>query len=213
MTVPRQSSEDWLSFAEGTCMRARSGVDSVREEVVTRAQRLAGYRLVPSAPVALRDLDRASVVLKPGPWAIACRINGVSSAQDLAGQCGLPLYETIEGVGELLQAGMCTLIPAIPGAAAAAAVTQSVTRPAPRSPETLPALPRRDPEAWVVRDPEAVVVRPRPVPAGERAAERTPRPERPEWPEHPEWPGSDADILPPPPELLRRVLDGLRKLS
>jgi hypothetical protein len=41
----------------------RAGMDSVREEVVTRAQRLAGYRLAPSAPVALCDLDRASAVL------------------------------------------------------------------------------------------------------------------------------------------------------
>ena len=91
---------------------SRLRVDSIRAEAVPRAQRLARYRLARTAPVALRDLDRASVLLRPGLWAIACRINGALSAQDLAWQCGLALYETIEGVGELLQAGLCALSPA-----------------------------------------------------------------------------------------------------
>ena len=93
---------------------SRLRVDSIRAEAVRRGQRLACYHLARTAPVALRDLDRASVPLRPGPWAIACRINGALSAQDLAWQCGLALYETIEGVGELLQAGLCAPSPAAP---------------------------------------------------------------------------------------------------
>ena len=204
----------------GTYSRLR--VDSIRAEAVRRAQRLARYRLARTAPVALRDLDRASVLLRPRPWAIACRINGALSAQDLAWQCGLALYETIEGVGELLQAGLCTLSPAAPAVPPEA---DAVRAPAPESPvpvDPRPALAISRPPA---SGPGAQVVAPMPtlpapgLPERRLPERRLPAPRLPETRPQRELeartvPPQDAGPeVAPPPELLRRVLDGLRKLG
>lgn len=201
---------------------SRLPVDSIRAEAVRRAKRLARYRLARTAPVALRDLDRASVLLRPGPWAIACRINGALSAQDLAWQCGLALYETIEGVGELLQAGLCALSPAAP---AVLPVAGAVRAPAPESPvpaDPGPALAISGPSA---SGPGAEVTAPvSALPAPGLPEPRLPErrvsaPRRPETrpqgePEARTLPpeGAGPEVA-PPPELLRRVLDGLRKLG
>ena len=210
--------------------RARTGraripacaVDSIRAEAVRRAQRLARYRVARTAPVALRDLDRASVLLRPGPWAIACRINGALSAQDLARQCGLALYETIEGVGELLQAGLCTLTPAAPAVPPEA---DAVRAPAPESP--VPVNPR--PALAIGRPPasgpgEEVAVPMPTLPAPGLPEPRLPERRLPErrLPETRPQRELEARTVPPqdagpegapPPELLRRVLEGLRKLG
>ena len=196
---------------------SRLRVDAIRSEAVRRAQRLARYRLARTAPVALRDLDRASVLLRPGLWAIACRINGALSAQDLAWQCGLALYETIEGVGELLQAGLCALSPAAP---AVPPVADAVGAPAPESPVPVdpgPALAISRPPA---SGPGAEVAAPVPaLPAPGLPERRLPEPRLPETRPQREpvartVPPQDAGPeVAPPPELLRRVLDGLRKLG
>lgn len=196
---------------------SRLRVDAIRSEAVRRAQRLARYRLARTAPVALRDLDRASVLLRPGLWAIACRINGALSAQDLAWQCGLALYETIEGVGELLQAGLCALSPAAP---AVPPVADAVRAPAPESPVPVdpgPALAISRPPA---SGPGAEVAAPVPaLPAPGLPERRLPEPRLPETRPQREpvartVPPQDAGPeVAPPPELLRRVLDGLRKLG
>ncbi len=197
---------------------SRLRVDSIRAEAVRRAQWLARYRLARTAPVALRDLDRASVLLRPGPWAIACRINGVLSAQDLAWQCGLALYETIEGVGELLQAGLCALSPAAP--AVVPPLPDAVRAPAPESPVPVdpgPALAIGRPQA---SGPGADVAAPKPtLPAPGLPEPRLPERRLPET--RPQCEPEARTVAPqdagpevaPPPELLRRVLDGLRKLG
>ena len=201
---------------------SRLRVDSIRAEAVRRAQRLARYRLARTAPVALRDLDRASVLLRPGPWAIACRINGALSAQDLAWQCGLALYETIEGVGELLQAGLCALSPAAP---AVPPVPDAVRAPAPESPVPVD----RGTALAISRPPAsgsgAEVAAPLPtLPMPGLPERRLPEPRLPERrlpetrpqrePEARTVPPQDAGPeVAPPPELLSRVLDGLRKLG
>ena len=211
---------------------SRLRVDSIRAEAVRRAQRLARYRLAGTAPVALHDLDRASVLLRPGPWAIACRINGALSAQDLAWQCGLALYETIEGVGELLQAGLCALSPAVPAVPPVADAVRALApeSPAPVDPGHALAIsrpPASGPGAEVAapiptlpspglperRLPERRLPAPR-LPAPRLPAPRLPqtRPQR--EPEARTVPPQDAGPeVAPPPELLRRVLDGLRKLG
>ena len=96
-------------------------------------------------------------------WAIACAIDGTPSIQDLAWRCGLALYDTIECVGHLIQAGVC-----VPG-------------PRPAGPPVL--LPT------AVLPPD----RSRPV-------------------VNADVPGG-ADFAPAQPELLRRVLDGLRRMG
>ena len=59
---------------------SRVRVEPIRAEAVSTAQRMARYRLTHTAPVTLRDLDRASVLLKPRQWAVACTINSTASA-------------------------------------------------------------------------------------------------------------------------------------
>lgn len=91
---------------------SRLQVDSVMAEAGRRADRLARHPLARTVPVQLRDLGRPSALLSREQWAIACTIGGGRSAQDLAWRCGLALYEAIDGVGELIQAGMCAAYPA-----------------------------------------------------------------------------------------------------
>ena len=47
-------------------------------------------------------------------WAVGCAIDGARSAQDLAWTCGLALYDAIECIGRLIQAGVCVPEPAEP---------------------------------------------------------------------------------------------------
>jgi len=128
-------------------------VDFVLAEAARRAERMARYHLARTTPVRLRDLSAPSAVLSREQWAIAAAADGIRSVQDLAWQCGLALYEAIECVGGLIQAGVC--------------------------------------------DPSG-----RPGPA--ESAEV--------WAAGPKPPGG-GDFVPAQPELLRRVLDGLRKLG
>jgi hypothetical protein len=120
---------------------------------------MARYHLARTTPVRLRDLSAPSTVLSREQWAIAGAIDGTRSVQDLAWQCGLALYEAIEYVDGLIQAGVCD-----PG-----------TGPPPAEPTGNPRI-----RAQV------------------RAADTEPP--------------RGGDFMPAQPELLRRVLDGLRKL-
>ena len=91
---------------------ARLPLDSVCEEAVCRAARLARYQLSRSSTVSLRDMDQGSMVLTREQWAIVSRIGRTSTVRDLAWRSGLALCDTIECVGRLIRAGLCTLIPA-----------------------------------------------------------------------------------------------------
>jgi hypothetical protein len=132
---------------------ARHYVDSVRSEAIKRAERMARYDLARTTPIRLRDLRRPSALLSREQRAIACAMDGAMSVQELAGRCGLALYDAFECVGYLIQAGIC--VPCV--------------RAAPAEPAGLP-----------VRRPGHI---------------------------------GSAGVAPAPPELLHRVLDGLRKLG
>ncbi len=86
---------------------SRQDVHSVMAEAIRRGQHIARYRLGRSTPVRLRDLSRSAAVLSRTQWALACAIDGAASPQDLAGRCGLALYDAIENIGELVAAGLC----------------------------------------------------------------------------------------------------------
>ena len=73
---------------------------------------MARFKLARTTPVRLRDLGAVSAVLSREQWAVACAIDGARSVQDLAWTCGLALYEAIECVGRLIQAGVCVPEPA-----------------------------------------------------------------------------------------------------
>src|SRR5207248_10664421 len=83
-------------------------VDIVRAEGSKMAERVGRYNLARTTPVRLRDLASPSAVLARKQWAVACAVDGTRSVQDLAWQCGLALYDVIERVGGLVQAGVCS---------------------------------------------------------------------------------------------------------
>jgi hypothetical protein len=211
---------------------SRLRVDSVQAEAGRLAERLERHQLARTVPVQLRDLGRPSAVLSRAQWAIACTIGRGLSAQDLAWQCGLALYEAIEGVGELIQAGMCAAYPAEAAVPAAEPDGQLArwfgTAPAVPGPESAPAsefepepiAERADEPAW-----EPVEVRtPLAEPTGGLATalpHRTPGTRiaqaRQAVGEGFRTAGVDmphrSDFTEAPPELLHRVLDGLRRIS
>ena len=187
----------------------RLPVDLVQAEAADRAERMARQGLAPTAVLQLRDLNLASAVLTPRQWAVACEIDGTRSAHDLAWRCGLALYETVECVGELVRAGMCAPIPAsrsrmaVPPSAPARRPPLASSRPPGSVPVALP--PPREPSPPPQRSPR---------PPSPRPPSQLPRRAPDSMAGGQTGPGtSDADVMPPAPELLRRVLEGLRKLS
>jgi hypothetical protein len=115
---------------------ARLPLDSVREEAACRAARLARYQVSRASIVSLRDMDQGSMVLTREQWAIASRIGRTSTVRDLAWRSGLALCDTIECVGRLIRAGLCTLVAAPAASAPPSAAGAAV--PAPGVPEPLP---------------------------------------------------------------------------
>lgn len=159
------ANQHWAGAFSSLC------VDFVLAEVLKKAERMARFNVARTTPVRLRDLGTASAVLSREQWAVACAIDGARSVQDLAWTCGLALYEAIECVGRLIQAGVCVPEPAEPV-----------------GPPARTGLPHR------VR----------------QARENRPVTSAPVWPAG--MPASD-DFTSAQPELLRRVLDGLRRLG
>ena len=95
------ANQHWAGAFSSLC------VDFVLAEVIKKAERMARFKLARTTPVRLRDLGALSAVLSREQWAVACAIDGARSVQDLAWTCGLALYEAIECVGRLIQAGVC----------------------------------------------------------------------------------------------------------
>lgn len=221
---------------------SRLRVDSVRAEAGRRAERLARHPLARTVPVQLRDLGRPSALLSREQWAIACTIGRGLSAQDLAWQCGLALYEAIEGVSELIQAGMCAVKPAQEptsageqtgplarwfGTAAAVPVPESAPVPTGEPAGEPAAEPSWEPAAepaWERAEEPAQARTPLEQPAGGMGTalpHRTPGTQiaqaRQAMAAGFRTVGVDmphrSDFTEAPPELLHRVLDGLRRIS
>jgi hypothetical protein len=185
-------------------------VDFVLAEASRMAERVARYKLARTTPVELCDLGGPSAVLSRDQWAVACAIDGTRSVQDLAWQCGLALYDAMEQVGGLVQAGVCA--PRGP-AETAGALDQWFGRDAP-GPAALPVLAPDQvlsPTA-VLPPPQSVAHLPRRAPRGRPVTQPVTQPvmSAPVWVDGAEPLG---DFAAAQPDLLRRVLDGLRKLS
>lgn len=159
---------------------------------------MARYNLARTTPIRLCDLRAPSAVVSREQWAVACAIDGALSVQDLAWHCGLALYDTIECVGHLIQAGVCA-----PCAHPGAATPAESSGPLAQWFGTFASDPS-EPDGPPVLSPTAVLPPP-PVPPG--LARRAPRAAV------DTEPAGGGDYLPAQPELLRRVLDGLRKLG
>lgn len=91
-----------------TDMLPRLGLDFVRAEALRRAKRIAGYGLSPATAVALRDLAAPVTVLTREQWSVACQIGQQTSARELAMRRGGALSDTMECLGILIRAGVCT---------------------------------------------------------------------------------------------------------
>ena len=197
-------------------------VDFVLAETSKMAERVGRYNLARTTPIQRCDLARPSAVLTREQWAVACAIDGTRSVQDLAWQCGLALYDVIERVGGLVQAGVCA-----PRDPAEVLAPMPVRRASPvrHSMPVPPPAPVLSPTAVLPPAPSRL---PRRAPGGQQATR--PVMSAPVWINGPGMTGAGmtgagmtgpgmTSTVPPTdfaaaqPDLLRRVLDGLRRLS
>jgi hypothetical protein len=170
-----------------TEMFPRLGIDLVREEALRRAGRLADHGLAPTTAVALCDLRAPSAVLTREQWAVACRIGAHASALDLAARRGAALIDTLECLGSLTRAGLCAPV-RLSGRGQPPAWTQGRGRPTGLSTQPVPAQP---------------------APAQPQAAGRLPA----RHPAQDYQGGAGGPGQAPTVEILRQVLNGLKKLS
>jgi hypothetical protein len=166
---------------------ARFDIDHLRSQAARKLALLSTYGTGLTSPLELRELSQSWTIIKREHWEVASRINGTSSIRDLAAESGLSLYETIERVAFLLKKEMC------------------VAKPAADEPEVVIYEFARDrkPVRCSETSPAPLVSvndRPRRIPAV--IAPDSGRPDE-----------DDLAASAPSPEQLRRVLDGLRKLS
>ncbi len=94
--------------------------DFLREEVARRS----AHGLPLQARPRLIDLTGGWRVVERHQWEVACRVDGVTTLHNLTWHNGLSLYETMESLDGLVQAGLCALPAPDPG---------------------VPSLPRREP--------------------------------------------------------------------
>jgi hypothetical protein len=205
-------------------------VASVLAEARIRADRMARYGLSRTTPVRLHDLGRPAAVLTRPQWALACAIDGVASAQDLAWRCGLALYEAVENLGTLIAAGLCQ-------PDASEVPSPRIRPPHPTPPHPAPPAPlHATPPAPLQAAPPAPLPAAPPAPAHATPpapASATPPPATPPQAalprrEHPapmlsvppvvaaevsvaDGMPASLEVTPAPPDLLRRVLEGLRR--
>ncbi len=152
-------------------------------------------------PLELRDLRHRWAVIKREHWEVASRINGIASIRDLALFSGLPLHEVIERVGYLVKKEMCGpgVIPGVDQGAISRPdppVTVVSGNGIPESAGLAEAVPVAGNSPVVRRVPE--------IPAGRSRQDAVATGN-----------GDDSEDrqAPPSAEELRRVLDGLRRLT
>ncbi len=216
---------------------ARLRIDAARTQAEKKLAGLTQSGLPITAPLDLADLTANWAVLRREHWQVASRIDGSSSICDLAWSCGLSLTETIDCVSYLVKKGMCAPRTAATRAASGQAAS---TRPGSRQASTrLAAGQAAARSAASVRSRQTVSKRAVPKQAGpgtgevlsydfangkkgsagRRAAQPGSRSAVAAQPAtrvaHPVELDdvSDASASAPSPEELRRVLEGLRKLT
>ena len=183
----------------------RLGIDVVRGEAVSRAGWMAACGLAPTTAVAPRDLIGPGAVLTPEQWAVACQIGDRVSARELAMRRGASLADMVQCLGSLVRAGLCVAVaPARRGRYPYGPAPSAPPAPAPQMPPrvTQPSasLPAGQPEGpsaapTATASPGSPVTERLQVRLAGDPAWRTVRPAR-----------------PPSVEVLRQVLNALRKL-
>jgi len=167
-----------------TEMFPRLGIGLVRAEALRVAERMAEHSLAPTTALVRCELRAPAAVLTQDQWAVACQIGDRATAVDLAARRGAALSDTLECLASLIRAGLCTPV-RIGGRAQPSARVPGRARPA--GPLPRPARAEGLPERLPVRHP---------------AQDRQASPER-----------LIRTYQGPAPEILRQVLDALRKLS
>ena len=168
----------------GTEMFPRLGIDLVRAEALRVAERMAEHGLAPTTALVRCELRAPAAVLTQDQWAVACQIGDHATALDLAARRGAALSDTLECLAGLIRAGLCAPV-RVAGRAQPSAHVPGRARPA--GPLSRPRRAERLPERLPMRHP---------------AQDHQARSER-----------SIGLRQAPPPEILRQVLDALRKLS
>lgn len=175
-----------------TEMFPRLDVEPVRGEAFRVAECAAAQGLGPATAASLCGLRAPVVVLTREQWAVACQIGDCTSALDLAARLGAALSETLECLSGLARAGLCAPVRASGGGQASSPVLGTVNPASTARPASAvnPAGLSAEPPAECL--PVRQSVR---YPAQERA----------------ERPGGTGQA--PTVDILRQVLNGLRKLS
>jgi hypothetical protein len=167
-----------------TEMFPRLGIDLVRAEALRVAKRMAEHGLAPTTALVRCELRAPAAVLTQDQWAVACQIGDHATALDLAARRGAALSDTLECLASLTRAGLCAPV-RVSGRAQPSARVPGQARPA--GPLSRPTHAERLPERLPMRHP---------------AQDHQASPER-----------SIGPRQGPTPEILRQVLDALRKLS
>lgn len=213
----------WPRRPHWTGSLLRLDIASVWAEAEQKLAALARHGISAQARPRRCPLSRPAAVIGAGQWAVAWLLDGRATVSDLARQHGLALYQAAERVGDLLEAGLCTLAPAPAIAPAPAFAPAPAIVPAPRiasAPSSSPPpadLP--DPAAQGSgEDPPGVPSPPggpAPLPQRRPGASLAERADRTAAFEVPPWPPGDTQTPPgsPRPDLLRRILKGIRRMG
>ena len=125
---PAASVRFWPRRSHWVGSLLRLDIRSVWADAEQKAEPLARYNIQAESHPRLCDLSRSWAVLKPELWALAWQIDGRATVRDLAWRNGFALGDSMEWVGALIQAGLCTVAPPVVGAPAAG--TPAVVAPA-----------------------------------------------------------------------------------
>jgi hypothetical protein len=89
----------------------RLDVASVWDDVSRKAERLTRREIPAEGCPQLRPMAHPWAVVKSEQWAVAWQLDGLATVRDVAWRNGYALYDTLEWVGDLVQAGLCTVVP------------------------------------------------------------------------------------------------------
>lgn len=200
-------------WAHGYC---RLKANSMRAVAAKRSSGLARCGLAVNTRLELRDLPHPCAVLTQEHWAIASRIDGSLSIRDLARVCGIPLYDAIDRVCYLSRKGMCAAraadaAPIAGGPSGTESLPAETVGASPALVNTMPAKTTALNASVTEVTPETPSARRKP--RLEPMARRLPAAAAATGNVIADALKSAAPSPPPTTDQLRRVLDGLRRLT
>jgi len=119
----------------------RLDVASVWADVRRKTERLARREIPAEGCPQLHRMTRPWAVVRSEQWAIAWQLDGLATVRDLAWRNGYALYDTLELVGDLVQAGLCTVSPPVAVAVPVTALPAPTELPPATEPSPTTELP------------------------------------------------------------------------